>query len=45
MNVPVPFAPDPATQTHAYESVACPACGNLHLINKSSGKLLGDDKK
>jgi hypothetical protein len=25
----------------AYETVACPACTRMHLINKSTGKPLG----
>ena len=25
-----------------YQPVACPACGRLHLINRKTGKLLGE---
>ena len=45
MNVSVRIAPDTSGQSHAYESVACPACAQLHFINKTTGKLLGEDKK
>ena len=44
MNVPLPFALEPASTDKAqeYESVTCPACTRLHLISKSTGKLLSD---
>jgi len=44
MNVPRPFAIDPAADPHAYESTECAACGRLHFIDRSTGQLLGDDK-
>jgi hypothetical protein len=28
----------------SYETVVCKACSRLHFINRSSGKLLGEDK-
>jgi hypothetical protein len=28
-----------------YETVICQACTNLHLIDKSSGKLVGEPEK
>jgi hypothetical protein len=27
---------------HTYVSIACPACTQLHFINKQTGKLLGE---
>lgn len=44
MNVPLPFALEPASTDKAqeYESVSCPACARSHLISKSTGKLLSD---
>jgi hypothetical protein len=46
MNVQV-WLPDeaPADRADSYESVACPACTRLHLINKITGKILGDKEK
>ena len=42
MSISRPFAIDPAADPAIYESVQCPACGRLHLINKSTGQLLGE---
>jgi hypothetical protein len=39
--VVVPFSPDPASDPNTYEYVACPACSRSHLLNKSTGMLLG----
>jgi hypothetical protein len=33
----------PTDQPNVYESVSCPACTALHLINKNTGRLLGDE--
>ena len=46
MNVQV-YMPDVAPGDHpdSYESVTCPACGRIHLINKTTGKLLSDNEK
>lgn len=27
----------------SFEPVECPACGRMHLFNRSTGKLRGDD--
>jgi hypothetical protein len=35
----LPGAPSEAPDTHV--SVICPACTRLHLINRATGKLLG----
>jgi hypothetical protein len=45
MNVPLPFSLELAVTDKAqeYESVFCPACSRLHLISKSTGKLLSDN--
>jgi hypothetical protein len=44
MNVPLPFSLETgnALKAETYEGVTCPACMLVHLINKSTGKLLGD---
>ena len=46
MNVQIEM-PEKAPTDHAdsYESVACPACTRIHLINKTTGKMLGDNEK
>jgi hypothetical protein len=39
-------ADDPATDQHdTYESVVCTACRQVHLVNPSTGKVLGDDEE
>jgi hypothetical protein len=40
--VPVPFSPDPESDPNTYEYVVCPACSRSHLVNRSTGKLIGD---
>ena len=46
MNVQIEM-PDMAPTDHAdsYESVTCPACTGIHLINKTTGRTLGDSEK
>ena len=40
-NVPVWVAEaQPGDSTDAYDAVACPSCGRLHFVNKSTGKTL-----
>lgn len=34
--------PQPTDHADSYEAVACPACGRLHLINKTTGRALSD---
>ncbi len=43
MNVQIEM-PEMAPTDHAdsYESVTCPACTRIHLINKTTRKMLGD---
>jgi hypothetical protein len=47
MNVQIWLAKDdPATdEANDYESVACPACLQIHFVNKITGKLLGEKEK
>ena len=33
----------PADNTETYESVSCPVCTRLHLVNRTTGRTLGDD--
>ena len=46
MNVQIEM-PEASSTDHpdSYESVRCPACTRTHLINKATGKLLGDNDK
>lgn len=34
----------PDDPNSAYESVVCEACTRLHFINRSTGRLLGEEK-
>ena len=46
MNVEIWLAKDASTdQADIYESVTCPACLRLHLVNKTTDRLLGDKEK
>jgi hypothetical protein len=38
-------AATPADRPDSYEAVACPACTRLHLVNKITGKILGDKER
>lgn len=45
MNVQHWLADEPPDDSHSsYETVVCQACGRLHFINRSNGKLLGADE-
>jgi hypothetical protein len=46
LNVQV-WLPDdaPTAQADSYEVVTCPACARAHLVNKTSGRTLGDKEK
>jgi len=35
-------APPPADRADAYEAVPCAACGRVHIVNKTTGKMLSD---
>jgi hypothetical protein len=38
-------AVDPARDEKSYyEAVICPACTRMHLVNRSTGKTLGENK-
>ena len=39
--------PEMAPTDHAdsYESVSCPACTRIHLVSKTTGRMLGDNEK
>jgi hypothetical protein len=46
LNVQGWFADDPSmTEGETYETVKCLACNQVHLINQSTGKTLGDDEE
>ena len=32
----------PDDEPDSYETIACTACGQLHWINRASGRVLGD---
>jgi hypothetical protein len=44
MNVQHWLADEPESNDPTYETVVCKACSRLHFINRSNGKLLGDQK-
>ena len=35
----------PTDSPDSYEIRDCPACARIHLVNKTTGKLLGDNEK
>lgn len=43
MNVQTWLQQDSGPDTREYEIVSCPACTQMHFINRRSGKLLGDN--
>ena len=46
LNVQVWLPEEPPTdRTDSYEAVTCPACGRVHFVNKTTGKMLGDKEK
>ena len=36
--------PEPSDPQASYETVTCSACGGLHFINRSNGRLLGQQE-
>jgi hypothetical protein len=32
-------------KSNVYETVTCPACSQLHFIERASGRLLGEERK
>ena len=44
LNVQGLFAEDvPPANAETYETVTCPVCTRVHLVNRSTGRALGDD--
>ena len=43
LNVQGLFADQVPEETETYESVTCPVCTRVHLVNRSTGRTLGDD--
>jgi hypothetical protein len=33
---------EPEEEGEIYEGVLCPACARIHLVNRATGKVLGD---
>ena len=42
MNVQYRLAAERADAADTHDSVVCPACTRLHLINRATGRLLGE---
>jgi hypothetical protein len=38
-------APEGGDPRSSYETVVCKACSRLHFINRSNGRLLGENKE
>jgi hypothetical protein len=36
---------EPTGYPDSYETVVCPACARIHLVNKKTGRLLSDHEK
>jgi hypothetical protein len=34
---------DPDISENEYEAIPCPSCTGIHLVNRKTGKLLGQD--
>jgi len=32
-------------EPNVYETITCTACGQLHLVNQTSGRVLGDTRE
>jgi len=45
MNVQIDMPDAAPDYPDSYESVACPACARIHLVNKTTGRTLGDNAK
>ena len=45
LNVQHRWDDDPDVSENEYEVVPCPACARMHLINRKTGKLLGQEGK
>ena len=41
----MPLSESPSTDcADSYEAVACPACGRVHLVNETTGRMLSEAK-
>jgi hypothetical protein len=38
-------APTESDNANSYETVTCPACAQIHLVNRTTGKMLSDTGK
>jgi hypothetical protein len=43
LNVQGWSAEDVSDEPESYEAMTCTACGQLHFVNRATGKVLGDD--
>jgi hypothetical protein len=43
LNVQGWFTDEVADDETAYETVTCPACSRVHLVNRATGRALGQD--
>jgi hypothetical protein len=43
LNVQAWFADDAPADGNTYESLICAACSQVHFVNRSTGRILGDD--
>ena len=43
LNVQHQVDDDPDIAENEYEGIMCPACTKMHLLNRKTGKLLGQD--
>jgi hypothetical protein len=34
----------PDDEPDTYETITCTACGQLHLVNRGTGRVLGDER-
>jgi hypothetical protein len=44
MNVQHRLTAEPTDAKDTHDSVTCPACARLHLINRTTGRLLGEGR-
>lgn len=45
MKVQAWLADEPSAKPSGFELFECPACTQVHFIDRSTGKLLGDNSK
>jgi hypothetical protein len=44
LNVQGWSAEDASDEPESYEAMTCTACGQLHFVNRDTGKVLGDER-